>query len=167
LERLRVQSRAVCSGTGPARLGWRDMAIILHQVWWRQSHVVRRFPAKLVQPIRQQYPLVLLVAGHKQERIRLAGIDCPESKQAFGTRAKQALTRRVAGKVVYGGHDVDLALVREGMCWWFRKYAHEQSDVDQAIYEEAEAKAREKRLGLWRDPAPVPPWEWRRERHGR
>jgi type III restriction enzyme len=35
------------------------MAIILHQVWWRQSHVVRRFPAKLVQPIRQQYPTVM------------------------------------------------------------------------------------------------------------
>jgi endonuclease YncB( thermonuclease family) len=44
--------------------------------------------------------LVLLVAGHEQERIRLAGIDCPERKQAFGTRAKQALTRRVAGKEV-------------------------------------------------------------------
>jgi endonuclease YncB( thermonuclease family) len=127
--------------------------------------------------------LVLLVAGHEQERIRLAGIDCPERKQAFGTRAKQALTRRVAGKevtvewakrdrygrivgkVVYGGHDVDLALVREGMCWWYRKYAHEQSDVDQALYADAEAKAQEKRLGLWRDTAPVPPWAWRKKHH--
>jgi endonuclease YncB( thermonuclease family) len=80
--------------------------------------------------------LVLLISGHDQERIRLAGIDCPERRQAFGTRAKQALAERVAGKevtvewekrdrygrvvgkVVVDGRDVDLALVREGMCWW-------------------------------------------------
>jgi endonuclease YncB( thermonuclease family) len=112
--------------------------------------------------------LVLLVAGHEQERIRLAGIDCPERKQAFGTRAKQALTRRVAGKVIADGRDVDLALVREGRCWWYRKYAREQTRADRVLYENAEAKARKKRLGLWRDPAPVPPWEWRKEhQHGR
>jgi micrococcal nuclease len=124
-------------------------------------------------------PLVLLIPGHTQERIRLAGIDCPERKQAFGTRAKQALARRVAGKevavewekrdrygrivgkVIVDGRDVDLALVREGMCWWYRKYAHEQTPADRGLYENAEAKARAKRLGLWRDPAPIPPWEWR------
>ena len=125
--------------------------------------------------------LVLLVSGNRQERIRLAGIDCPERKQAFGTRAKEALARlaggkqvtvewdkrdrygRIVGKVIADGRDVDLALVREGMCWWYRKYAHEQSDVDRVLYEDAEAKAREGRLGLWRDPDPVPPWEWRKE----
>ena len=76
--------------------------------------------------------LVLHVSGHDQERIRLAGIDCPERGQAFGTKAKDALSRlaggkevtvewekrdrygRIVGKVVYGGTDVDLALLREG-----------------------------------------------------
>ena len=129
--------------------------------------------------------LVLLVAGNVQERIRLAGIDCPERKQAFGTRATNALARlaagedvtiewgkrdrygRIVGKVIVDGEDVDLTLVREGMCWWFRKYAHEQTSADRVLYENAERKAREERLGLWRDPHPVPPWEWRRERHGR
>jgi endonuclease YncB( thermonuclease family) len=129
--------------------------------------------------------VVLLIAGHDQERIRLAGIDCPERKQVFGTRAKEALARlaaakqvtvewdkrdrygRIVGKVIADGRDVNLVLVREGMCWWYRKYAHEQSGVDQSLYEDAEAKAREKRLGLWLDPRPVPPWEWRREQHGR
>jgi endonuclease YncB( thermonuclease family) len=126
--------------------------------------------------------LVLLLAGNAQERIRIAGIDCPERGQAFGTKAKDALSRlaggkevtverekrdrygRIVGKVVADGRDVDFALVREGMCWWYRKYAHEQSDADQALYEDAETKAREKRLGLWRDPDPMPPWEWRGER---
>ena len=48
------------------------------------------------------------------------------------------------------------------MCWWYRKYAGEQSPVGQNLYEVAEAKAKEERKGLWSDPDPVPPWQWRR-----
>jgi endonuclease YncB( thermonuclease family) len=55
---------------------------------------------------------------------------------------------RVVGKAVYGGKDVDLALVREGMCWWYRHYAHEQPAADRVLYEDAEAKARGKGLGV-------------------
>jgi endonuclease YncB( thermonuclease family) len=84
--------------------------------------------------------LVLLIAGNAQERIRLAGIDCPERGQPFGNRAKEALVERVGGKPVsvvwdkrdrykrivgkisFAGQDVNLALVQSGMCWWYRKY---------------------------------------------
>jgi endonuclease YncB( thermonuclease family) len=66
------------------------------------------------------------------------------------------------GKVVDGEGDVNLGLVRAGMCWWYRKYAGEQSAVDQVLYEVAETAARRGRVGLWQDPAPVAPWEWRR-----
>lgn len=124
--------------------------------------------------------LVLLGSGNVEERIRLSGIDCPERGQPFGTRAKEALLERVGGegvtvdwdkrdrwkriigKVIDGEGDVNLALVRSGMCWWYRKYAREQSQVDQLLYEEAEDAAREQGIGLWRDPNPVPPREWRR-----
>jgi endonuclease YncB( thermonuclease family) len=51
--------------------------------------------------------------------------------------------------------------VRKGLCWWYRKYADEQSAVDRVLYEDAERQARRKRRGLWSDPNPVPPWEWR------
>lgn len=123
--------------------------------------------------------LVALGSGNREERVRLAGIDCPERKQAYGTRAKEALLARVGGKpvsvqwwkrdrygrvvgkVVDGQGDVNLALVRDGLCWWFRKYADEQSAADQLLYETAETSAREGRVGLWRDPVPVAPWEWR------
>lgn len=126
--------------------------------------------------------LVLLVSGNLQEKIRLAGIDCPERKQAFGQRAKQALLDRVAsknvsiewrkrdrydrivGKIIDDQGDVNLALVRQGMCWWYKKYAKEQSKVDRNLYEQAEIKAREAGIGLWSDPHSIEPWEWRRKK---
>jgi len=69
---------------------------------------------------------------------------------------------RTVGKVLDGEKDVNLALVRDGICWWYRKYASEQSAVDRTIYVAAEAKAKTERAGLWSDPDPVRPWEWRR-----
>jgi endonuclease YncB( thermonuclease family) len=80
--------------------------------------------------------LVLLDANNTQTKIRLAGIDCPERKQPWGQRAKQALSNyvfnhqvmvewdkldpygRTVGKILVGQRDVNLALVRDGMCWW-------------------------------------------------
>ena len=113
------------------------------------------------------------------ERVRISGIDAPERKQAFGTQAKQRLTDlvggqavtvywdkrdrygRVVGKVVVEGRDVGLAMVREGYAWWYRKYADEQSAVDQVLYGAAELAARGAKRGLWRDQDPLPPWEYR------
>ncbi len=60
------------------------------------------------------------------------------------------------------GYDVNLQLVREGLAWWYRKYAEEQSREDRRLYEEAEGEARARRVGLWGDRAPVAPWDWRR-----
>ena len=69
---------------------------------------------------------------------------------------------RTVGKILSDAQDVNLALVRDGMCWWYRKYANEQSPVDRGLYEAAETAARNKRKGLWVDPEPVAPWDWRR-----
>jgi micrococcal nuclease len=110
------------------------------------------------------------------ERVRLVGIDCPEKKQPFGQRAKQAtsslsfgrnVTVHSAGKDRYGrtlgtveltdSTNLNHELVRQGWCWWYWKYAPE--DIFLAILE---AGARDAKKGLWVDPAPVPPWEWRK-----
>ena len=111
----------------------------------------------------------------RAERIRLNGIDCPEKRQAFGQRAKQAasalvfgkeVTLRTYGKDKYGrtiadvllsdGTNVNHELVKDGWCWWYRKYAPGNKTL-----EDLEAEARESQKGLWADPQPVPPWEWR------
>src|SRR5215831_2096943 len=116
--------------------------------------------------------------NNRRERIRLNGIDCPEKGQAYGKKAKQTVSQLVFGKNVtlrthgldrYGrtiadvfladGINVNHELVKEGWCWWYQKYAPE--DV---ILAELQRRARRSGLGLWADPDPVPPWEWRKEK---
>jgi len=58
--------------------------------------------------------------------------------------------------------DAGLAQITMGRAWWFRESAPEQSPGDRGRYESAEQEARARKIGLWRDPKPVPPWEWRR-----
>jgi len=54
-----------------------------------------------------------------------------------------------------------LAQVSLGMAWWCRHYAREQSTEDAGAYEFAEQEARSRSVGLWLDPNPIPPWDWR------
>ena len=50
-------------------------------------------------------------------------------------------------------------LVRRGWYWWYRKYA-----PGDTVLEGREKEARMSKKGLWADPQPVPPWEWRKQR---
>jgi micrococcal nuclease len=111
--------------------------------------------------------------NNRAERIRLSGIDCLEKGQPYGKRAKQAVADLAYGKDVtiqphghdkYGriladvllsdGTNVNLSLVKDGWCWWYRKYA-----PGDTVLEGIEKEARAVRKGLWADPQLVPPWE--------
>ena len=118
--------------------------------------------------------------GRPLLRIRLAWIDAPEMGQAFGHRAKQAMSELVFGKDVelhphaidrYGrtvamvfveNRDVGLELIKEGLAWAYDHYLPEASPEIQAQYPAAETAARVSRLGLWVDSNPLPPWEYRK-----
>ena len=110
----------------------------------------------------------------KAEQIRLIGVDCPEKRQPFGTRAKEYTSELAFGQevTVYGdsrdrygrtlaevllpdGRSLNQALLRAGLAWWFRKYSKDLR------LGELERQARNAKLGLWAEPHPVPPWEWR------
>jgi endonuclease YncB( thermonuclease family) len=124
--------------------------------------------------------ITVLAPGNVQYRIRLAGIDAPEHDQAFGTRSKQNLSPLVFGKNVtldcgkeesYGRlvckvslpnrEDVCLDQVKAGMAWHYKQFESEQTPSDRREYASAEDAAREARLGLWSQPNPVPPWDFR------
>ncbi|NJN70735.1 MAG: nuclease [Nitrospira sp.] len=112
----------------------------------------------------------------KAELIRLHGLDCPEKGQPYGDDVKQAISDLVFamevtvepyGKDKYGrimadvlladGTNVNHALVKEGRCWWSRRSA-----PDNAELKRLELEAREAKKGLWEDPDPIPPWEFRK-----
>ncbi len=58
--------------------------------------------------------------------------------------------------------DVGMDQLTQGIAWHFKRYAHEQPEEERERYSFAEHEARGKRVGLWGDPNPVPPWEWRK-----
>ena len=124
-----------------------------------------------------------------QHKIRLTGIDAPEKAQPFGNASRKHLASMVAGREVrvetlkkdrYGrvlgkvwvqpgdcpdcGKTLNAnhAQILAGMAWWYQDYARDQSAEDRGRYESAVSEARKRKLGLWSEPDPIPPWAWRR-----
>lgn len=111
-------------------------------------------------------------------RVRVEGIDCPERGQPFAREAT-GLTRslvfeqrvtvigdsidrygRLVGRASVDEKDVSLSLTEAGLAWHFVHYS-----IDPSLAA-AEQSARQRHVGLWSDPRPVPPWVARRARRG-
>ena len=72
---------------------------------------------------------------------------------------------RTLGKIWLDRKDINLAMINAGLAWHYKKYQKYQKDQsrsDRLLYAHAEDQARQQRIGLWRDPNPTPPWEWRK-----
>ena len=57
--------------------------------------------------------------------------------------------------------DVGRAQLTVGLAWHFKKYEREQSEEDRLAYAFDEQEARARKAGLWSEPDPTPPWDWR------
>lgn len=120
--------------------------------------------------------VTILTDAKESVKVRLFGIDAPEMGQAFGSNAKETLSGLTYGKRVefsgeqkdrYGrtvskvttpeGKDAGLEMISAGMAWHYVAYAKKEKG-----YAQAEKKARDAKLGLWKEKDPVPPWSWRK-----
>lgn len=57
--------------------------------------------------------------------------------------------------------DLGLSQLEAGLAWWLKAERKDQSLSEQGYYEYAEFDARQRRIGLWLDAKPVPPWQWK------
>ena len=123
--------------------------------------------------------VTLLDERHTLHKIRLAGIDAPESAMPYGNHATLYLVALVFGKTVeavtykqdrygrtvatlmLGTQDINLAMLQAGLAWHYKQYEVEQTPADRAAYSAAELKARTAKLGLWAQGTPVRPQDFR------
>lgn len=116
----------------------------------------------------------VLTEDMAQVRIRINGIDAPESKQAYGQKSRQWLADKIFGKTVqltntsqdrYGrtvatvilkDEDIGLSSILAGMAWHYSRFFESEQ------YAAAQREAQQERRGLWQDPNPINPYEYRK-----
>ena len=115
--------------------------------------------------------------AYQQVKVRVAAIDAPESRQAFGQKSRQNLARlcfkqraalqpvdedsygRTVANVRCGGTDVATAQVRAGLAWVYTPYASAHPHLAPL-----QRQARSGGTGLWSQPRPLAPWDYRHRR---
>jgi endonuclease YncB( thermonuclease family) len=116
---------------------------------------------------------ITVLVNKETIKVRLEGIDAPESGQSYGTKSKQALSEMVFGKpvtvkktgtdkykrtlgiVMVGDVDANAKMVEDGWAWHFKKYNDEERLA------KLEVVARNAKRGLWADENPLAPWDYR------
>ena len=107
-------------------------------------------------------------------KVRLDGVDAPESTQEYGKESAEFASRLVFEKqacLVEKGKDKDgrtlgvvitsdlkvlnNELIKEGFAWHYKQYSKD------ATLAELEVQAREQKFGLWKSSAPLAPWIYR------
>ncbi len=127
--------------------------------------------------------ITVLDGNNQKHKIRLKGIDAPESHQAFGDISTQSLAElvfdkevviswdkkdkyyRILGKVIIDGSDINYEQLKRGLAWYYKQYEKDLSSEDMKNYFNAEVIAKKNSLGLWGDSNSIPPWEFRHRKN--
>jgi len=130
-------------------------------------------PAWRVQTVHDGDTVTCLDTEGRLHKIRLVGIDAPEYDQPYGANSRSALAAKIAGHAVQvrgdardqhgrllgtlwiDDRDINREMVAEGWAWVFGGFAPDEDLLA------AEATARRQRRGLWADPHPTAPSQWR------
>ncbi len=124
---------------------------------------------------------VLFADEKRQQKVRLATIDAPEYSQPYGKKSREHLSDlvfrkkirlremgrdkygRIIGEIFLDEKNINVEQIRSGFAWHYKHHERQQTFKERVIYSQAEKYAREKRLGVWQDRDPIPPWDFRRE----
>ena len=121
----------------------------------------------------------------RRERVRMYGIDAPESSQKGGTESTKHLKKMIGSRsnawmdtfdtdqygrtvgLVYPNRgkpqdSYNFRMVRDGQA-----QAYMTAAADRRRYQEAEAQAQAKRRGIWKNEKSQKPWEYRRKQRER
>lgn len=117
--------------------------------------------------------------------MRIAGIDAPERTQPFADVSRKALRNaidrrdvrietikidvfgRLVGHVFVDGDDVGLSQLEAGLAWHFARYDADLRPAQRVRYAQAQALAKTRRAGLWRQSDPLAPWLFRKQQRQR
>lgn len=113
----------------------------------------------------------------KKITVRMEGIDAPEKKQKYWKESTEVLKQLIEGKYInlkVTGIDqykrilaytfltlyqeASFEMVLSGYAWHFEKYNKNEN------LKKAQMMAKVKKIGLWADPNPVPPWDFRKQK---
>jgi len=115
--------------------------------------------------------------GSSLYKVRLSDVDAPEMGQVFGRQARQFTEQMVLGRrvqmnlslidkhgrligevITEDGRVLNEELVYAGLAWYYRV-----DPIRNKRLQQLEHYAFTKKLGLWVEKEPIPPWEYRRE----
>jgi micrococcal nuclease len=121
--------------------------------------------------------VVVIDATNNQTTLRLAEVDCPEKAQAFGNKAKQFTSDQVYLKQIkykvtttdrYGRSIAEVyydnnkylsaEIIKHGFGWQYKQYSTSK------LLANLEQKARQNKRGLWIEPNPIYPSNFRRNK---
>jgi endonuclease YncB( thermonuclease family) len=159
-----LAASALAAGTGATPTGAAPLRAIVNSVQDGDSLTVK------------------LPGATDMQRVRLAGLDAPELRQPMGQASREslralALRREVAltchkqdryarwvcrARLTSNGADLSREQLLRGMAWQDQRHQAELPTATRAADAQAEAMARAERRGVFSQPHPLPPWEWRR-----
>jgi len=143
-----------------------------------RTPAARAFEGRVVRVLDGDSLLIRLADGEIRG-VRIAGIDAPEKGQPHADVSRRALLAllherdvrvdavktdrfdRLVGRVFVENRDAGLAQLSAGLAWHFTRYDADLAPAVRRRYAQAERRARLQGIGLWREAAPLPPWEHR------
>ena len=116
---------------------------------------------------------VVIQQNESVRTVHLVSVDAPQLEQPYGDKAKaytedlllnrvvaiQYIDKRLASDIVsFDGKSLKWGLVRSGFAWYPKNHEKGQLRSLNDPLAKQERKIRRKRIGLWADASPQPPW---------